>query len=57
MNFNTAILRNVFLLYDLFLLGPILAFAQTIHMSASFLSPVVAGLLTQKSVSDSFISF
>ncbi|XP_012136621.1 sialin isoform X2 [Megachile rotundata] len=29
--------------------GPILAFAQTIHMSASFLSPVVAGLLTQKS--------
>ncbi|XP_017797234.1 PREDICTED: sialin-like [Habropoda laboriosa] len=29
--------------------GPILAFAQTIHMSASFLSPVVAGLLTQES--------
>ncbi|XP_043785000.1 sialin-like isoform X2 [Apis laboriosa] len=29
--------------------GPILAFAQTIHMSASFLSPIVAGLLTQES--------
>ncbi|XP_076287777.1 sialin [Lasioglossum baleicum] len=29
--------------------GPILAFAQTIHMSASFLSPIVAGLLTRHS--------
>lgn len=29
--------------------GPILAFAQTIHMTASFLSPIVAGLLTQNS--------
>lgn len=29
--------------------GPILAFAQTIHMTASFLSPAVAGLLTEKS--------
>ncbi|XP_068973711.1 sialin isoform X1 [Bombus flavifrons] len=29
--------------------GPVLAFAQTIHMTASFLSPIVAGLLTEKS--------
>ncbi|XP_066993793.2 vesicular glutamate transporter 3 [Anabrus simplex] len=29
------------------LAGPILAFAQTIHMSASFLSPLVAGFLLQ----------
>ncbi|KAL0110191.1 hypothetical protein PUN28_013680 [Cardiocondyla obscurior] len=29
--------------------GPVLAFAQTIHMTASFLSPIVAGLLTQES--------
>lgn len=32
-------------------LGPVLAFAQTIHMTASFLSPIAAGLLTQESVS------
>lgn len=31
--------------------GPVLAFAQTIHMTASFLSPIAAGLLTQESVS------
>ncbi|XP_034938553.1 sialin [Chelonus insularis] len=31
------------------LAGPVLAFAQTIHMTASFLSPIAAGLLTQKS--------
>lgn len=30
------------------LAGPILAFAQTIHMTASFLSPLVAGLITQE---------
>lgn len=29
------------------LAGPVLAFAQTIHMSASFLSPVVTGLIVQ----------
>lgn len=29
------------------LAGPVLAFAQTIHMTASFLSPIAAGLLTQ----------
>lgn len=29
--------------------GPVLAFAQTIHMTASFLSPIAAGLLTQES--------
>ncbi|XP_031842266.1 sialin isoform X1 [Nomia melanderi] len=29
--------------------GPILAFAQTIHMTASFLSPIAAGLITQES--------
>lgn len=34
-----------------------LAFAQTIHMTASFLSPIAAGLLTQKSVSIIFSSF
>ncbi|OXU18224.1 hypothetical protein TSAR_015894 [Trichomalopsis sarcophagae] len=31
--------------------GPVLAFAQTIHMTASFVSPIVAGLLTQESQS------
>lgn len=35
----------------LFTVGPVLAFAQTIHMTASFLSPIAAGLLTQESVS------
>lgn len=34
-----------------------LAFAQTIHMTASFLSPITAGLLTQESVSVTFSSF
>lgn len=29
------------------LAGPVLAFAQTIHMTASFLSPVVGGLIVQ----------
>ena len=37
--------------------GPILAFAQTIHMTASFLSPAVAGLLIERSVSKYFLSF
>ncbi|KAE8747674.1 hypothetical protein FOCC_FOCC005653 [Frankliniella occidentalis] len=31
--------------------GPILAFAQTIHMTASFISPLVAGFITQESQS------
>ncbi|XP_014213178.1 sialin [Copidosoma floridanum] len=31
--------------------GPVLAFAQTIHMTASFLSPLAAGWLTQESQS------
>ncbi|XP_065204342.1 sialin-like [Planococcus citri] len=31
--------------------GPVLAFAQTIHMSASFLSPIVNGFLLQESPS------
>ncbi|XP_069705488.1 sialin-like isoform X1 [Periplaneta americana] len=31
------------------LAGPILAFAQTIHMTASFLSPIAAGILLQES--------
>lgn len=31
--------------------GPVLAFAQTIHMTASFLSPLVAGALTKGGVS------
>ncbi|KAJ1522211.1 hypothetical protein ONE63_002519 [Megalurothrips usitatus] len=31
--------------------GPILAFAQTIHMTASFVSPLVAGFITQESQS------
>lgn len=31
--------------------GPVLAFAQTIHMTASFLSPLVAGFITQESQS------
>ncbi|GLH13612.1 Uncharacterized protein GBIM_18146 [Gryllus bimaculatus] len=30
------------------LAGPILAFAQTIHMSASFLSPIAAGIILQE---------
>lgn len=50
-------LLNYLLLCGSLLLGPILAFAQTIHMSASFLSPIVAGLLTQESVSKNFIIF
>ncbi|XP_043272041.1 sialin-like [Venturia canescens] len=29
--------------------GPVLAFAQTIHMTASFLSPIAAGFITQHS--------
>ncbi|XP_046435114.1 sialin [Neodiprion pinetum] len=33
------------------LAGPVLAFAQTIHMSASFLSPIVAGVMTKDSQS------
>ncbi|XP_066598199.1 sialin-like [Prorops nasuta] len=33
------------------LAGPVLAFAQTIHMTASFLSPIAAGLLTENSQS------
>lgn len=53
------ILRTIFaeLFIITLLLGPILAFAQTIHMSASFLSPIVAGLLTQESVSKNFVIF
>lgn len=31
--------------------GPVLAFAQTIHMTASFLSPLAAGHLTKDGVS------
>lgn len=38
-------------IYTFFSSGPVLAFAQTIHMTASFISPIVAGLLTQESVS------
>lgn len=30
--------------------GPVLAFAQTIHMTASFLSPLAAGYLTKDGV-------
>lgn len=44
---------NQYLLFS----GPVLAFAQTIHMTASFLSPIAAGLLTQESVSVIFSSF
>jgi MFS family permease len=33
------------------LAGPILAFAQTIHMSASFLSPIVAGFILKENQS------
>lgn len=33
------------------LAGPVLAFAQTIHMTASFVSPVVSGLLVADKVS------
>lgn len=36
---------------DFIIVGPVLAFAQTIHMTASFLSPIAAGFLTQNSVS------
>lgn len=32
--------------------GPVLAFAQTVHMSASFVSPLVAGAILSESVSD-----
>uniref|UniRef100_A0A8D8UYR5 Uncharacterized protein n=1 Tax=Cacopsylla melanoneura TaxID=428564 RepID=A0A8D8UYR5_9HEMI len=35
------------LICSCFISGPILAFAQTIHMSASFLSPMVAGYFLQ----------
>jgi hypothetical protein len=38
-------------------IGPILAFAQTIHMTASFLSPIAAGILLQESVSLKLIQF
>lgn len=31
--------------------GPVLAFAQTIHMTASFISPLAAGYLTKDGVS------
>ena len=31
--------------------GPVLAFAQTIHMSASFISPLVAGYILRDNVS------
>lgn len=37
--------------------GPILAFAQTIHMTASFLSPIAAGILLQESVSLKLLQF
>lgn len=33
------------------LAGPVLAFAQTIHMSASFISPLVAGFILSDGVS------
>lgn len=33
------------------LAGPVLAFAQTIHMTASFVSPVVSGLIVKDAVS------
>jgi hypothetical protein len=33
------------------LAGPVLAFAQTIHMTASFLSPVVTGIIVTNPVS------
>lgn len=48
--------RNLFINRYSFL-GPVLAFAQTVHMTASFLSPIVAGLLTQESVSIIFLIF
>lgn len=50
-------LLNYLLSRGSLLLGPILAFTQTIHMTASFLSPIVAGLLTQESVSKNSIIF
>lgn len=34
------------------LAGPVLAFAQTIHMTASFLSPLAAGLMLKDNVSN-----
>jgi hypothetical protein len=40
-----------------FYIGPILAFAQTIHMTASFLSPIAAGILLQESVSLKLFQF
>lgn len=39
------------------LAGPVLAFAQTIHMTASFLSPIVAGIVvTNTKVKDQWIT-
>lgn len=46
----------IYLQISILFLGPVLAFAQTIHMTASFLSPIAAGLLTQESVSVIFYS-
>lgn len=37
--------------------GPVLAFAQTIHMTASFLSPLAAGYLTQDGVRNNIHSY
>lgn len=39
------------------LAGPVLAFCQTIHMSASFLSPLVSGIILQDGVSKNFNFF
>ena len=36
--------------------GPVLAFAQTVHMSASFISPLVAGSILSKGVSSKYFS-
>lgn len=36
--------------------GPVLAFAQTIHMTASFLSPLAAGYILSDHVSTTTIS-
>jgi len=47
---------NIYLWINVLFSGPVLAFAQTIHMTASFLSPIAAGLLTQESVSIIFSS-
>lgn len=49
MHRSMKIVVIIFILNFVFL-GPVLAFAQTIHMTASFLSPIAAGLLTQNSV-------